>query len=122
MNMTTTPLELKAAQSLVLCYFSTTAPATNALNRSATARAITSAGAERNAARVYNTVLTAKGTAIGKASGDDGKLCRRIGGQGKARRIALDLKDVRHRIQMLEEGEQCGRRTVPDTALDERPV
>jgi hypothetical protein len=54
-------------QSLVMCYFSTTAPATNALNRSATARAIDAAGAAKKAARLYNTVVAAKGTAVGKA-------------------------------------------------------
>lgn len=55
------------AQSLVLCHYSTTAPSTTVLNRSATARATSTAGAERHAARVYNTVLTARGTAIGRA-------------------------------------------------------
>jgi hypothetical protein len=60
-------LELDTVRSLVLCYFTTTAPATNALNRSATTRAVVGAGADRNAARVYNTILTARGTAVGQA-------------------------------------------------------
>jgi hypothetical protein len=67
-DMTTTnTLNLKVAQSLVLCHFATTAPATTALNRSATNRAIGAAGADKDAARLYNTVLASKGTAVGKA-------------------------------------------------------
>lgn len=62
-----TTLELKTAQSLVLCNYATTAPATNALNRSATARVTSQAGADKSVARVYNTVLTARGTAVGRA-------------------------------------------------------
>lgn len=59
--------KLDTLQSLVTCHFSTTAPATNALNRSATNRAIDGAGAAKKAARVYNTVISARGTAVGKA-------------------------------------------------------
>lgn len=59
--------QINKVHSLVLAYYNTTAPATNALNRSATARVTNDAGAERQAARVYNTVLTARGTAIGRA-------------------------------------------------------
>ena len=53
--------------SLVMAYYNTTAPATNALNRAATDRVVGAAGAARSAARVYNTILTSRGTAIGKA-------------------------------------------------------
>lgn len=50
-----------------MAYYNTTAPATTALNVSATSRVTGAAGAARNAARVYNTILVSKGTAIGKA-------------------------------------------------------
>ena len=59
--------KLTTAQSLVLCFYSTTAPALNALNRSATAKVTADSGASSGAARVYNTVLRAKGTAVGRA-------------------------------------------------------
>jgi hypothetical protein len=55
------------AQSLILCFFQTKAPSTSVLNRKATSRVLVEASAQTNAARVYNTVLTAKGTAVGKA-------------------------------------------------------
>ena len=90
----------------MLCYFSTTAPATNALNRSATARAITSAGAERNAARVYNTVLTAKGTAIGKAISlqqRTGVSIRRLGLPCPAGGIYLRIKDIPEAQNVFDE-------------------
>ena len=59
--------QMKVAQSLVLANFSTTAPSTTRLNRSASARAIAAANAGANAARTYNTVLNSKGTAVGRA-------------------------------------------------------
>lgn len=92
-----TNMQLKTVQSLVLCYYSTTAPATNALNRSATARAILTAGAERNAARVYNTILTARGTAVGRAISlqqRTGVAIRRFGLPCPAGGIYLRIKDV----------------------------
>jgi hypothetical protein len=58
---------MNTAQSIVLCFYSTTAPRTTALNRAATARATNSAGAAANAARLYNSVINAKGTAVGRA-------------------------------------------------------
>jgi hypothetical protein len=64
-NMTNKKLD--TLNSLVQCHFSVTAPATNALNRTATARTAAAAGAAKRVARVYNTILNAKGTAIGKA-------------------------------------------------------
>jgi hypothetical protein len=93
----TTTQQLKAFQSIVLCHFSTTAPATNALNRSASARAISSAGADRNAARVYNTVLTARGTAVGRAISlqqRTGVQIRRCGSLCQTGGIYLRIKDV----------------------------
>lgn len=60
-------MNVDTLQSLVLCYYSVTAPATSVLNPSASAREVTQAGAAKRAARVYNTVLNAKGTAVGKA-------------------------------------------------------
>ena len=95
--MTTTTLNLKTAQSLVLCHYSTTAPATTALNRSASARAITSAGAEKDAARLYNTILAAKGTAVGKAISlqqRTGVAVRRFGMLCQTGGFYLRIKDV----------------------------
>jgi hypothetical protein len=65
--MSTKENNKRTAQSLVLCHYSTTAPALTTLNRSASARVVQSAKASRDAARVYNTILTSRGTAIGKA-------------------------------------------------------
>jgi hypothetical protein len=58
---------MNTAHSIVLCFYSTTAPRTTALNKAATARATNSAGAAANAARLYNSVINAKGTAVGRA-------------------------------------------------------
>lgn len=58
---------MNTANSIVLCFYSTTAPRTTALNKAATARATNSAGAAANAARLYNSVINAKGTAVGRA-------------------------------------------------------
>jgi len=55
------------ANSLVMVYYSTTAPRTTILNRSATGQIISRAQATKNSARVYNTILNTKGTAIGRA-------------------------------------------------------
>lgn len=92
-----TALNLKVAQSLVLCHYATTAPATTALNRSASARAITSAGAEKDAARLYNTILAAKGTAVGKAISlqqRTGVAVRRFGMLCQTGGFYLRVKDV----------------------------
>jgi hypothetical protein len=96
-TMNTTPIELKTAQSLVLCYYATTAPATTALNRSASARAISSAGASRNAARVYNEILTSRGTAIGRAISlqqKTGVAIRRLGLPCPSGGIYLRIRDI----------------------------
>lgn len=58
---------MNTINSIVLCFYSTTAPRTTALNRSATARATSYAGAANGAARLYNSVINAKGTAVGRA-------------------------------------------------------
>ena len=94
---TNNTLNLKVAQSLVLCHYATTAPATTALNRSASARAITSAGAEKDAARLYNTILAAKGTAVGKAISlqqRTGVAVRRFGMLCQTGGFYLRVKDV----------------------------
>jgi hypothetical protein len=62
-----TTLKLETLNSLVTCYYSTTAPATSVLNGNATTRVANAAGAVKRAARVYNSILTTRGTAIGKA-------------------------------------------------------
>lgn len=53
--------------NVCLAVYQTTAPSTTTLNRVATARAVQAAKASKEAARLYNTVLKSKGTAIGKA-------------------------------------------------------
>jgi hypothetical protein len=58
---------MNTAHNIVLCFYSTTAPRTTTLNKAATARATSSAGAAANAARLYNSVINAKGTAVGRA-------------------------------------------------------
>lgn len=93
----TTTTNLKAFQSIVLCHFTTSAPATTALNRSATARAVTSAGAGHDAARVYNTILTAKGTAVGKALSilqNTGTAIRRCGSLCPTGGLYIRIRDV----------------------------
>ena len=93
----TSSLNLKVAQSLVLCHYATTAPATTALNRSASARAIANAGAEKDAARLYNTVLAAKGTAVGKAISlqqRTGVAVRRFGMSCQTGGFYLRVKDI----------------------------
>jgi len=121
--MTTTTTQLKAFQSIVLCHFSTTAPATNALNRSATARAVTSAGADRNAARVYNTILTARGTAVGRAISlqqRTGVQIRRCGSLCPTGGIYIRIKDVAE-VQNIFDDAQAELDTVREDILATYP-
>lgn len=100
-------LELKTAQSLVLCHYSTTAPSTTALNRSASARAVAAAGAERNAARTYNTILTARGTAIGRAISLQqrvGVSLRRLGLPCPMGGIYLRVRDIQQAEIIFDDG------------------
>jgi hypothetical protein len=55
------------ANSLIMVYYNTTAPRTTVLNRSATGRILTRAAAAKHSARVYNTILNTRGTAVGRA-------------------------------------------------------
>jgi hypothetical protein len=55
------------ANSLIMVYYNTTAPRTTVLNRSATGRILTRAAAAKHSARVYNTILSTRGTAVGRA-------------------------------------------------------
>ena len=121
--MTTTTTQLKTFQSIVLCHFSTTAPATNALNRSASARAISSAGADRNAARVYNTVLTARGTAVGRAISlqqRTGVQIRRCGSLCQTGGIYLRIKDVAE-VQNIFDDAQAELDTIREDILATYP-
>lgn len=102
-----TQLELKTAQSLVLVHYATTAPATTMLNRSATARVIAAAGAERNAARTYNTILTARGTAVGRAISLQqrvGVSLRRLGLPCPMGGIYLRVRDVVTAQNIFDDG------------------
>lgn len=102
-----TTLELKTAQSLVLCNYATTAPATTALNRSATARVTASAHAEKDAARVYNTILTARGTAVGRAISLQqrvGVSLRRLGLPCPMGGIYLRVRDIVHAQNIFDDG------------------
>lgn len=119
----TTTQQLKTFQSIVLCHFGTTAPATNALNRSASARAISSAGADRNAARVYNTVLTARGTAVGRAISlqqRTGVQIRRCGSLCQTGGIYLRIKDVAE-VQNIFDDAQAELDTIREDILATYP-
>jgi hypothetical protein len=59
--------QLKTANSIVIAHFSTTKPATTRLNKAASISAASDAKAAKGAARLYNTVLESKGTAVGRA-------------------------------------------------------
>jgi len=101
-------LNLKVAQSLVLCHFATTAPATTALNRSATARAVNQAGSTKDAARLYNTVLASKGTAVGKAISlqqRTGVAIRRLGMLCQTGGFYLRVKDVAKVQDLFDEAQ-----------------
>lgn len=116
-------MQLKAFQSIVLCHFSTTAPATNALNRSASARAVSAAGADRNAARVYNTILTARGTAVGRAISllqQTGVAIRRCGSLCQTGGIYLRIKDVTE-VQNIFDDAQAELDTVREDILATYP-
>ena len=91
------PTELKVAQSLVLAHYATTAPSTTVLNRNATARVIAAANAGSNAARTYNTVINARGTAVGRAISIQqscGVKLRRLGLPCPMGGIYLRVRDV----------------------------
>ena len=116
-------MQLKTFQSIVLCHFSTTAPATNALNRSATARVVTAAGADRNAARVYNTILTARGTAVGRAISlqqQTGVSIRRCGSLCPTGGIYLRVKDVAE-VQNIFDDAQVELDTIREDILATYP-
>ena len=116
-------MQLKAFQSIVLCHFSTTAPATNALNRSASTRAVTAAGADRNAARVYNTILTARGTAVGRAISlqqRTGVAVRRCGSLCQTGGIYLRIKDVAE-VQNIFDDAQAELDTIREDILATYP-
>jgi hypothetical protein len=88
---------IKTAQSIVLCYYSSTAPATTILNRTASARAVVEAGAAKRAARVYNTILNARGTAVGRGISllqRTGVAIRRLGLPCPAGGIYLRIRDI----------------------------
>lgn len=94
-NMNTTTPSI--INSLVLCHFNTTAPATTVLNKCASIRVVASANAGHNAARVYNTVLTARGTAVGRALSllqKTGVAIRRCGLPCPIGGIYLRVKDI----------------------------
>jgi len=117
-------MQLKTFQSIVLCHFSTTAPATNALNRSASARAVSAAGADRNAARVYNTILTARGTAVGRAISlqqQTGVAIRRCGSLCPTGGIYLRIKDVTE-VQNIFDDAQVELDTIREDILATYPT
>jgi hypothetical protein len=60
-------MKVNKANSLIMVYYNTTAPSMHVLNRPATSSIIEKAGAANRAARVYNTILNSRGTAIGRA-------------------------------------------------------
>ena len=123
MTLQNNTMQLKTFQSIVLCHFSTTAPATNALNRSASARAVSAAGADRNAARVYNTILTARGTAVGRAISlqqQTGVAIRRCGSLCPTGGIYLRIKDVTE-VQNIFDDAQVELDTIREDILATYP-
>jgi len=101
------PTKLKVAQSLVLANYSTAAPATTVLNRSATARVIAAANAGANAARTYNTVLNSRGTAIGQGISIQqrvGVSIRRLGLPCPMGGIYLRVRDVATVQDIFDDG------------------
>jgi hypothetical protein len=120
----TNTMQLKTLQSIVLCYFHTTAPATNALNREATNRAISSAQAGRNAARVYNTILTARGTAVGKAISlqqTTGTKIRRHGSLCPAGGTYLRVRDISD-VQNIFDDAQIELDTIREDIISTYPT
>jgi hypothetical protein len=77
------------------------------LNRSATARVIAAAGAERNAARTYNTILTARGTAVGRAISLQQRVgvnLRRLGLPCPSGGIYLRVRDITEAHNIFDDG------------------
>lgn len=66
-NNTTASMQLKTLNSLVHCVYSVTSLTTTCYNRAATVRVANQAGASAKATKVYNTVVIASGTSIGRA-------------------------------------------------------
>lgn len=102
------PFQLKLAQSIVLCYYNTTAPVTSVLNRSATARVVASAGASKRAARVYNTILNSRGTAIGRGLSvlqRTGVAIRRLGLPCPATGLYLRIRDIPQAQNLFDDGQ-----------------
>jgi len=109
MSNTTTAasLQLKTLNSLVMCVFSTTAYGTTRYNRAATVRVANQAGASAEAAKVYNRVVLAKGTAIGKAISLQNRIgvkIRNLGMQCRIGGIYLPVKRIVEAQNIFDDG------------------
>lgn len=107
MSNTTAQLQLKTLNSLVMCVFSTTAYGTTRYNRAATVRVANQAGASAEAAKVYNRVVLAKGTAIGKAISLQNRIgvkIRNLGMQCRIGGIYLPVKRIVEAQNIFDDG------------------
>lgn len=105
--MSTAQLQLKTLNSLVMCVFSTTAYGTTRYNRAATVRVANQAGASAEAAKVYNRVVLAKGTAIGKAISLQNRIgvkIRNLGMQCRIGGIYLPVKRIVEAQNIFDDG------------------
>jgi hypothetical protein len=114
---------MNTINSIVLCFYSTTAPRTTTLNRAATARATNSAGAATNAARLYNSVINAKGTAVGKAvslQNQTGTNIRRFGMPCAAGGYYVRVRDVQ-KVQDIFDDAQLDLDSIREDILSTYP-
>jgi hypothetical protein len=114
---------MNTINSIVLCFYSTTAPRTTTLNRAATARATNSAGAATNAARLYNSVINAKGTAVGKAvslQNQTGTNIRRYGMPCAAGGYYVRVRDVQ-KVQDIFDDAQLDLDSIREDILSTYP-
>jgi hypothetical protein len=114
---------MNTINSIVLCFYSTTAPRTTTLNRSATTRATSAAGAAANAARLYNSVINAKGTAVGKAislQNQTGTNIRRYGMPCAAGGYYVRVRDVQ-KVQDIFDDAQADLDVIREDILSTYP-
>lgn len=89
--------QLKTVNSLALCEFSAPPPRTSVLNKSATNRIVSDAGATQDSTRVYNSVINTKGNAIGKAISlqtSTGEKIRRLGAPYPNGGVLITVPDI----------------------------
>lgn len=98
---------LKTLNSLVHAHYSTNAFSTTRLNRAATARATAHAGASGDAAKVYNKVVQAKGTPVGRAISLQNRIgvaLRKLGLHCQIGGIYLPVKRIQEAQNIFDDG------------------